>query len=338
MSKKLNYIGPLVLLTLMLTSVAMSQSKGSGSTKLIDQKQKGEPTEVKTKDGFKKVYKNKDGEVFREDTFNSVGVKLETKVIKEVYPNGKEASVRIETYGEKNGKLGIKVKVENLEFDSKGKVTRSEVYDEYDDYGVTPAKKHVTENGKTIEYERNIFSAWAEVLEDTKVKPPELPDPRPPKTNLEEAKKPPVKGVIDQCLVGSWVSVSILSKLRDDEPPDNGAGVIMNFRPDGLMSVDYEPMSPMVEYLYNPKRIGKTIKLVGKSTAYIRTYPDKLVDITRVVESNVISREQDYEGNTFDRTLDGIDSRAAVQSYYVCTAATLSFETTWSRTTYRKVQ
>ena len=137
-------------------------------------------------------------------------------------------------------------------------------------------------------------------------------------------------------MVGEWSTVSIRTN-REDEPPDNGAGVSIRFERDGRMTIDYTGMKPLIDYLYNPKRVGKTSVYIGRSVSYIRIHPDKTVEGTAIKESNVVVREQDDEGNVLERKLDGISGQAVIDSGYTCSANTLFWSApNGSRTTLKR--
>jgi hypothetical protein len=144
--------------------------------------------------------------------------------------------------------------------------------------------------------------------------------------SVAEQPTPEESSLMDECLIGEWVTVSI-QRSGYDEPPDSGAGVVVTFDRDGRMTVDHSSMSPMIEYMgYNPKRIAKTTIYSGKSVTYIQTRPDKWVGAKNDYwESTVTIREVDFKGELWEAKLDAHGPGAvSLGPYYVCTQDTLS--------------
>jgi len=77
--------------------------------------------------GKKEIYKNKKGQVFREDESNGADLVVKRKDIYAIYPNEKEARVRIQTMGVFNGKFQV-IKDEDIGYGPKGEITFSTTY------------------------------------------------------------------------------------------------------------------------------------------------------------------------------------------------------------------
>src|SRR6185436_15439596 len=101
----------ILILSAAITTAQPSPKPGKEvKAKEVDQQSVGDPKKIDMPGGgYKLVYKNKDGEVCREESHNDLGAKTETKTITAVYPSGASAREEVETFGDKNGKLGVKV-------------------------------------------------------------------------------------------------------------------------------------------------------------------------------------------------------------------------------------
>jgi len=237
MRSKLLVIGILTTAVILSAAHTVAQpAPKSGKDKTIreiDQTPVGQPQEVKTANGFKLIYKNKDGQVCKEEQLNDLHVKVESKTITAIYPSGASAKEQVETFGEKNGKLGEKLTKEERELDSHGNPTRSVTY-KYDDNGEAE-RKIVKENGETREYVpdpgtlTDYGTAWKEVFQDTNIKPPEIPAPK------KEEPRPP-HPVIDPCLVGEWETAAVSGAAT------GGNGFHLTIKRDGTQIVDYSAM------------------------------------------------------------------------------------------------
>ncbi len=83
---------------------AQAQQPAPTPIRLVDDKPVGEPERVDLGGGkYKLVYKNKTGQVLREDEY-ALGVKVSEKFIDTVFPNGQEEQVRIEHFDPIKGK------------------------------------------------------------------------------------------------------------------------------------------------------------------------------------------------------------------------------------------
>jgi hypothetical protein len=143
----------------------------------------------------------------------------------------------------------------------------------------------------------------------------------------------PVKGGnarIDACLVGTWVTATLNNDFTHWD--NGGGGIVVSFKPDGHVTVDYAAMQP--------NQAGpKTTSWRGNAAGRITTASGK-IHVAQVDASNIDTTYTVNGAVTYQGHLDGLGNvlQAAVDHDYKCDRTSLSISSKVWRSTLTKEQ
>jgi hypothetical protein len=106
----------------LLVLMATLFSVGAAFAADFDPTPVGKPIREELPNGYKEIYKNKNGERVQEDTFDPLGQKKSSKHVVDRHPNGKDKKVETTHYEQKAGQT-VEARVETYEYDNKGVTT-----------------------------------------------------------------------------------------------------------------------------------------------------------------------------------------------------------------------